>query len=1576
MNSWALWGVLAACAGVAFARDRIRSSRTSRVALVLLLVVAAIQGWLAIREMALRAAWAKLATSELHARAETIAEFMRDRGAVALAEIRSIASDSDTRALLSEEPALSQAARRPVFLDLLERFPRHGNGGATIYDLRGKPRAWAGWTPTASMSLPRAPSLDREILEIRQGNIFTILEATHPILGNDGRAVGFVVYHEPLRVEFPLHHRMLQIKDRLADLEGGAGVRADVALEVALDQGASSQALRVGTPKVEIRGDVAYATCALVGHDGAVSGRVSLSGLSRTGLVEESLIPWQRARAVALAVLSGFTFVVLWVSLGSRLWWARILVLLFARALALRVPWPSGIDLLGIFDPAWFASIRFGGLLRSPGDVVLTTGTVLLLGRELRRALRARRTSIVGWTTRLWPVFLPIGAVAALLVGSVVGLHWGRVLDLSRNTNFPLYGGLDPLTSAPAAALELGLLLLGVAFLVWCATLFRFALDCWSRFPRRLAFALLGALAVFASATKMGNSNSLRPGDFLLPLAALASAAAFEYFSMRRPRITLPAIFGVAALSQVANFFPLQQGFEARRRDLVELRALEHGESPSNSRQFLIETTLESLAASPELQRALADGPEIQNANLAFILWAKSPLASIPAGCHVRIFDAQDQPFSAFSLGFPPELQERPSPAALVSSAEVRFRREDVGSERVDLYTGRVSVGEGAGRKGSIELSLAYFDRLGQPRFNEDRFPSLFSTESSGEDAWRVLPDAPDRVDRYRGETLVASTDPEGGLGHRVPSVIVEALNAVEGGGRWVERRIGGNLYDLFCLREHDGRQTVGYLTFGIQRHGLRQLGSLFARSLLVSLVLAAGALFLARVVPGFHKILDTPLPTTRIGFREQVIGGFFFVSLLPTVFLGVAGRGLFVLEKRRQFQSRLEEDLRVSRESIAQSLSDVAANAATSAEVKDLLVPQEVDRALSAPSSVDGLMLVLTSGAIRASSPGVGEGLIDVARQVPISSAPTTFFRKLGNDLVACAMVEIPPERRPGAESPGVIFAFQRVDAVLASELERRVGSAVSFFADGVLNATSKPELYQSEILSDLVEALAFQKVELENARRAVLESRFGKSAFLANYAPLLDERGQPVGLLATLAPFHGGGLDADAALVLSRIYYLCLLVFAAALCAALFLADRLTRPILDLTQGARRIGAGELGHRIFTRAGGEIRGLVQSFNLMSEKLAESEVRDRERREFIEAIIRHVGSGVISLDASGHVATVNEAASRILGATPAEIEGRRAFDAGLAENASRVLETAESLLAGQEQEVVREVEIFPEAGEPRTLRLVGTPLRDRRGDPEGAVLVFEDLTDLIRSKKITAWAEMARQVAHEIKNPLTPMKLSAQHVQQAWKDKHPKFEKILQESTDTIIDRCEALRRIAIEFSDYARMPGRRIRTEDLGGLIEGARRLYGDTEDRNVRIRVEAPPGELFTRVDKDEVMRLLINLIENSIQAMPRGGDLSIQAWGENGSALVSVQDSGVGIPPQNLQRIFEPSFSTKTGGAGLGLPICRAIMEDYGGSIQIESEGGRGTTVRLRFPTAPAPTGGTEEEQSLDPGPPRP
>jgi nitrogen fixation/metabolism regulation signal transduction histidine kinase len=1564
-------GILAlmvAVTGGAFIRLR-RGRQTADALLVALaLTTAGLEGVLLFGERGFGLPWEGAARRELTARVERIVEFLRAEGAAALEQVRAVGADPDTRALLGEDDVVSRKARRPVFLDLQERFPEGAPSGVTVYDERGAPRAWSGWSPPSTMLLAREPDPAAETVGIREGNIYTLLEVVHPVAGPAGQTVGYVAYQRPLRVQYPLESRLFRVDDALKHLEGGGGARASVALVLHQSASTDVRSLEAGPLKLDIRRDAASCSATITSSAGESVGRVSLAGLSRSAWWTSRLAPLARARTVLLALVAALVALRLWSGAaalpGPAASFAR-LGLVGAGRLALYAILPrAGVDPLGVLDPAYFASIRLHGLLRSPGDVLLSAGALFLATRELRRLAIAAEPRLKDFGRRQAALAALPGLVGALLVGSVVVRHWNQVADIARNVNLPLYDRFDPFSSAPGAALEAALLGFGVAFLLLGDALLRGSRALFTRLPAGTSMAVVMGTAWLVAALKAKTGVGTTPADdFLRPLPALVALGAFHRWG-RVPGAG--AALGAALLAALANLPPLADGDDTRRREQVELFAVDHMESPSNSRRFLIEQIANHLAESLPLQEALRDRTGKENADLAFILWARSPLTTFPAGSFLRLRDAAGAIVSEFSLGYPPELVPAAAPAD--ASRDARFSREEVGPERVDVYAVRVPVTSAARTVGTVELSLAWFDELGRPEEAPRAAAGLLANLTAPPPTTGFLRRVPERIDRYRGDRLVSSTDLEEGLLSRVPPTVVEALADPSVEGRWETRRVGRKVYDLYCVRERDGDRTVGYLTFGVERHGKRHVLWMLVRSALVTLVLTVVFLgviaLLARTAPADATVRRFRLPS--LGFRERVIGGFLLVSLLPTVLLGVLGQRLFVDQKREQFRSGLEEDLRVSRELIGRQLVDAARNAAASEEVRSLLEPPAgAYRTLSAPASVDGIAVFSGDGMLRGASRSASVDLALLPASVQTSESPVEFFRRKGADLVACAVV--PVTGLAQGRAPGRVLAFQKVGARLAADLERRVGSPVGFFVGGRLHATSKPELYRSEILSDLVDPTAYLKIELEGRQRWSQSSRAGATSMLASYGPLRDEEGRAVGILAALTP-HSGGLGPDVAAVLSKIYFLCLLVFAGAILGALVLANRLTRPISELTQGAERIRAGRLGERIASRATGEIGRLVRSFNLMSERLAESEARDRERREYIEAIIRHVGSGVVSFDAAGRVATVNEAAARVLAVDPEAIVGEEA--SSIRGNAAlrAILQAVRPVLHGRREEVVCELEISgaPESeAEPRAIRLVATPLADREGRAQGAVAVFEDLTELIRSKKITAWAEMARQVAHEIKNPLTPMKLSAQHLRQAWRDRHPKFGQILEESTETIVDRCEALRRIAIEFSDYARMPGRRVRREELGRLLREAQRLYGDAGGRRVDFRLEVPRDEIFTRVDKDEVMRLFINLIENSIQAMPHGGDLEVRARRDNGAAFVTIHDTGVGIPPENLPRIFEPSFSTKTGGAGLGLPICKAIMEDYGGAISIASVEGKGTTVTLTFPVDDSRANGEPE-----------
>ena len=381
----------------------------------------------------------------------------------------------------------------------------------------------------------------------------------------------------------------------------------------------------------------------------------------------------------------------------------------------------------------------------------------------------------------------------------------------------------------------------------------------------------------------------------------------------------------------------------------------------------------------------------------------------------------------------------------------------------------------------------------------------------------------------------------------------------------------------------------------------------------------------------------------------------------------------------------------------------------------------------------------------------------------------------------------------------------------------------------------------------------------------------------------------------------------------------------------------------------------------------------LADSFNQMTRELHVSREALTERTRFIETILRSVAAGVIAFDRSDRVASLNPAAGRFLDLRAEEAQSKRidqlpgqrivAFQAILADldrSGGGLLES-EIELPGDEGKI--------------TLRVVGSRLTDHEGDELGKVVVFEDLTTLIQSKKLLAWGEMARQVAHEIKNPLTPIKLSAQQIRRAYHDRHERFGQILDESTDLIIEEIESLRKIATEFSAFARMPRREIEQVQSGALIAEVARLYDDSLGEG-RIVTELPDNLPVIRVDREEIRRVLINLFENAVQATGSGGEIRVSAGRGDGSPgndegweiwestpekpqpgellVIRIRDDGPGVSDGARGKLFEPNFSTKTDGTGLGLAISRSIVEGYGGSIVIGSTPGQGSVAIVSLP----------------------
>jgi nitrogen fixation/metabolism regulation signal transduction histidine kinase len=228
----------------------------------------------------------------------------------------------------------------------------------------------------------------------------------------------------------------------------------------------------------------------------------------------------------------------------------------------------------------------------------------------------------------------------------------------------------------------------------------------------------------------------------------------------------------------------------------------------------------------------------------------------------------------------------------------------------------------------------------------------------------------------------------------------------------------------------------------------------------------------------------------------------------------------------------------------------------------------------------------------------------------------------------------------------------------------------------------------------------------------------------------------------------------------------------------------------------------------------------------------------------------------------------------------------------------------------------------------------------------------------LSKAERELAWKEMAKQVAHEIKNPLTPIKLSIQHLRQAYTDKVDNFGDILQRVTKTIIEQIEVLSRIASEFSHFARMPRRRLEECNINEMLDESVTLFQD-EKRIAFIRKYADTMPLVI-TDREELRRAFVNILRNAVQAIPQKGTITVVTVVEKGNIVIDIHDTGVGIPDEIRDKLFEPSFSTKTDGMGLGLALVKKTIEDLQGTITVISQPGKGTQVTIAIPAAtPAP-----------------
>jgi two-component system, NtrC family, nitrogen regulation sensor histidine kinase NtrY len=447
--------------------------------------------------------------------------------------------------------------------------------------------------------------------------------------------------------------------------------------------------------------------------------------------------------------------------------------------------------------------------------------------------------------------------------------------------------------------------------------------------------------------------------------------------------------------------------------------------------------------------------------------------------------------------------------------------------------------------------------------------------------------------------------------------------------------------------------------------------------------------------------------------------------------------------------------------------------------------------------------------------------------------------------------------------------------------------------------------------------------------------------------------------------------GIQLTFALMYAGVTFVFLL---AAVWLGLWFADRLVEPIVGLVHAARRVSRGDLHAKVrLDRAAGDLATLGQAFNQMTEQLqaqrnelvAANDQLDTRRR-FTEAVLAGVTAGVVGLDSAGRITLVNRSAVRLL-RTKASLLIGRPFPEAI-EAMRPVYEQALAKSSGSAQV---QVNMKVEAQERSFVVRVST---GRSSEHEhGCVVTFDDITELVAAQRNSAWADIARRIAHEIKNPLTPIQLSAERLKRKYRGEITTDPQVFEQCTETIIRQVGDIGRMVDEFSAFARMPSAALEPQDLGQVVKEAMVLQRVSAS-DIEFGLDLPDSPLILPIDRRLVAQAVTNLVKNAkeaIEARPQNGaeppariKVSVAVDGE--AAVVEVVDNGIGLPRKDRGRLTEPYMTTREKGTGLGLAIVKRIMEEHGGDIELMDapdtfDSGQGALVRLIFPMNGSPSG---------------
>ena len=495
------------------------------------------------------------------------------------------------------------------------------------------------------------------------------------------------------------------------------------------------------------------------------------------------------------------------------------------------------------------------------------------------------------------------------------------------------------------------------------------------------------------------------------------------------------------------------------------------------------------------------------------------------------------------------------------------------------------------------------------------------------------------------------------------------------------------------------------------------------------------------------------------------------------------------------------------------------------------------------------------------------------------------------------------------------------------------------------ILNPSNRPivNVVTPTMMAALDRGEPFVVIEEADRIGILVRLRYGASTYLYGSRAFDSDLGSQMRLSDSITGDYRALQARSRSLQLrfnAALLALSLLIVGIAVWIALRVADRLVRPVDELVGAARRVAEGDLAARVpETAERDEVGTLSRAFNTMTGRIQQQNAALDSRRALIEAVMAGVSAGVVATAADRTVTIANSSAARLLAA-----------DALVGRPLAEVSPELDLLVRdGQREAIVQVGTKSAEAGtdaEPRTLAV-----RIARTDAS-TILTFDDITQQQLDQRRAAWADVARRIAHEIKNPLTPIQLAAERLQRRYGSKIDPADTIFKQLTDTVIRQVADLRRMVDEFSSFARMPKPEFRDEPLADIARQTLFLH---EVAHPQIRFSLARGEPHLVCDRRQIGQALTNLVKNAAEAIEGEGAVTVSLSEAAGKVCIEVSDTGAGLPPDR-ERLLEPYVTTRARGTGLGLAIVKKIVEEHLGIMTLMDRDGGGTTVKLTFDAA--------------------